>query len=272
MGIAFLHGNGGSGGGGAGGSELTIVGGTTRPAKPTQNMIWIDTDVEITAYTLSATAPEEPDDGVVWITISTDGPIKIASPVGDDWITVYPISAQQRINGEWIAKDTKNYQDGVWVEWLPEGALCWYGNECEHLTGGWGTAAWKVVSDATVNTQTFQITKGTGYLLFEKTGDYGAVMHTKNLIDLTNVKAIHFKGEMSPAARDYWVAFHVWTKIGGTSAWSDASKAAVKTVTSTGRQDFVLDVSALTGSYYLGFGIYSSSHSVKIEELYLEVA
>ena len=54
MGIAYLHGN---GGGGAGGLGFEIVGGATRPTKPTQNMVWVNTDVEITSYAFSATDP-----------------------------------------------------------------------------------------------------------------------------------------------------------------------------------------------------------------------
>lgn len=401
MGNVFLHGKSG-GGGGSGGSELTIVGGTTRPAKATQNTIWVNTDVEITGFQLcqdipryeldsaiygitseanitlytidgrnhikvnggeaiytlaksangywalmlvspdadavttknsykssetrpyqgtvayegvtyywgradygssgtfnvtpkysdtitseelallmakeyhtlkeSSAVSEQSSEGTVRITIGNVSNTKLYAPVGDDWIAVYVISAKQYIGGEWVTKSAMSYQNGEWVTWIPYGALCWYGDECYDFTGGWGTLAWKVVSDATVNTQTFQITKGTDYLLFEKTGDYGAVMHTINAIDLTNVKAIHFKGEMSPASRDYWVAFHVWTKLGGTSSWATNSAATVKTNSTSGTRAFTLDVSALTGSYYLGFGIYSASHSVKIEELYLEVA
>lgn len=123
MGIVFLHGNGGSGGGVGGGSELTIVGGTTRPANATQNTIWVNTDIDITSYILSATAPESPNEGMVWITIKDSGAVKIASPVGGDWITVYPIYAQQYVNSAWVEKVTKSYQNGAWVEWLEEGQI-----------------------------------------------------------------------------------------------------------------------------------------------------
>lgn len=269
-GEVFIFGAGGSGGGGAGGSELTIVGGTTRPAKATQNMIWIDTDVEITNYILSAAEPEEPVEHMVWITIRTDAPIKVASPVGGDWITVYPISAQQCINGEWIVKDTKNYQDGVWVEWLPEGTLYWYGNECEHLTGGWTSKKWTMQNDAGTAAQTFEIVRNADHMMFTKTGLIGAVMYATNSIDLTNVKAIHFKGEMYPATNKRWCRFLVWTKMGGTY-WDTNAAAFIEPAAKTVTTEFTLDVSALSGSYYVGFGIYGSDNYVKVEELYMEV-
>lgn len=116
MGIAFLHGNGGSSG--AGGSELTIVGGTTRPAKATQNTIWINTDTEITSYALSATEPEKPVEGMAWIVIENSSFAKVTLSVGGDWITVCPMSTKQYIGGAWVVKIATSYQNGVWVDWL----------------------------------------------------------------------------------------------------------------------------------------------------------
>lgn len=107
---------GAAGGFSGGSSELTIVGGTTRPAKPTQNMIWVDTDVEITNYILSATEPEAPVEGMVWIVIGDSSRIKIPSPVGDNWITVYPVSVKQRIDSVWVGQTAKGYRDGEWVD------------------------------------------------------------------------------------------------------------------------------------------------------------
>lgn len=106
------------GGGGSGGAELVIVGGTTSPAKANHNTIWIYTDVEITSNVLSATEPESHVNGMVWVIIGDSGDIKVASPVGGDWITVYPISAKQYISGAWVDKTAKSYQNGEWVDWI----------------------------------------------------------------------------------------------------------------------------------------------------------
>ena len=143
MGNVFLHGNGGSGGS-SGGMELTVVGGSTRPAKPTQNMIWVNTDKEITNYVFSATEPEPPVEGMAWITIGDSGNIKAVSPVGGDWITVYPLSAKQYIGGAWVDKTAKSYQGGAWVDWVTY--LYNSGDECIEITGGWKGRGWKPTS------------------------------------------------------------------------------------------------------------------------------
>lgn len=53
MGNVFLHGKGGAGGG----TKLKVVGGTTKPSNPTENMIWIETDTDITNWKISAYEP-----------------------------------------------------------------------------------------------------------------------------------------------------------------------------------------------------------------------
>lgn len=257
----------------AGGAALNfkIIGGTVQPENPMENTIWVDTDVDITGWEFSTTEPANPVPGMVWIYHSTTSSAKF-NALKKNGITLNPWAARQYIDGAWVGKPAAIWKDGEWVsEWSPY--LCNRGDECVDFTGGWNTVAWKVVSDATgtESGQTFQIEKKEGYLYFSKTNDYGAVMHTVRAIDLTNVKAIHFKGEMSPTAKGNWVAFHVWTKIGGSNEyWATNSKASVQSTTA-GKQGFVLDVSSLTGSYYLGFGIYSAAHYIKLEDLYLEV-
>ena len=209
-------------------------------------------------------------EGAVWISTGTNSPTAF-NALKKNNVTVYPLSAEQCIDGVWRVMDAETYQNGVWVEWIPIGALYWHGNECTDITGGWTSKAWKMQSDAGTTAQTFEIARNSDHLMFTKTGDIGAVMYAEKSIDLTNVKTIHFKGEMSMASRANWVAFHVWTNMNGTY-WATNSVASVNTSTSEAIQEFALDVSALTGNYFLGFGIYSAACYVKVEELLLEVA
>lgn len=208
-------------------------------------------------------------EGAVWISTGTNSSTAF-NALKKNNITVYPLSAKQCVSGVWNAMDAKTYQNGAWAEWIPVGALYWHGNECTDITGGWTSKAWKLQSDATTNGQTFEIARNSDHLMFTKTGDIGAVMYAAKSIDLTNVKTIHFKGEMSMASRANWVAFHVWTNMNG-DYWATNSVATVNTSTSEAIQEFALDVSALTGNHFLGFGIYSEACSVKVEELYMEV-
>lgn len=117
MADAYICRRGGSGGSG-GGSELVIVGGTTSPTKADHNTIWLNTPNTITSCVLAATQPTGPVEGMAWITIGASGAVKMVAPVGDEWITVYPLSAKQYIGGAWVDKTAKSYQGGVWVDWV----------------------------------------------------------------------------------------------------------------------------------------------------------
>ena len=172
------------GGGGAGFAELTIVGGTFRPAKATQNMIWINTDVEITAYALAATTPEEPYDGMVWIGIDDSSKNNITAPVSDSWITICPLFVQQYIGGAWTDKVAKSYQDGTWVDWFV--LLYNYGDVCAGVTSGW---AKKNRSSSSTASGSMTLNEDNIYIKNVSNGSTGAA--TVAQIDLTDYSEIH---------------------------------------------------------------------------------
>jgi hypothetical protein len=255
----------------AGGAALNfkIIGGTVQPENPMENTIWVDTNVEITGWHFGTTAPENPVPGMVWIHTGTSSNAGF-NALKKNGIMVYPLSAKQHIDGAWVSKTAESWQNGNWVDWFP--FLYNRGDECIDLTGGWVSRSWEMAENAGSASQTYSIEKNDDYLKFTKTGQVGAVMHTAHKIDLSKVKAIHFKGEMMGGdTYGNWVGFYVWPNLSGrywnsnAVAKVDGDKAAIKT-------EFTLDVSSLEpGEYYVGFGIYDPINHVKLEELYLEV-
>jgi hypothetical protein len=122
-------------GGGGGGLNFRVIGGTTAPSNPKENDIWVNTDEKITSYTISATAPETPIPGMVWITPGASGDAFVVVTKKNP-INVYPISAKQYVSSKWEDVVAKNYQDGEWVDWW-SGELYEPGNMYEKYTGGW---------------------------------------------------------------------------------------------------------------------------------------
>lgn len=250
----------------------------TRPELPDtalENDFCVISDVPMVEWHLS---PDDPvgiprNDGDVWIKYTVTG--RVFNLLKNSTMLVATTLAWQYVDGAWVKKSASRYQNGAWVELRPDGAVYWHGDECVEVTGGWTAKAWKMQNDATgsASATTFEIARKADSLEFTKTGTYGAVMHTANPVDLTNVKAISFKGHMSSAGRNSWVCFRVWTKLGGTYWDSNSVKVQNTTGTdTTGVHEFTLDVSDLSGGHYLGFGIYSDAHYVVLEELLLEVA
>jgi hypothetical protein len=107
-------------GGGGSGDVLTfkVFGGTASPTKATHNTLWANTDHEITRYVFSATEPNNPIEGMLWITIGDTSVMKHSSAVGDDWIIVYPMTAKQYIDGIWLEVVIKSYQYGEWKTFI----------------------------------------------------------------------------------------------------------------------------------------------------------
>lgn len=132
---------------GSGGIKLNfeVVGGTTQPANPTENMIWINTDVEITNYYISATRPTTMIEGSVWITTSTSSSVEFNTIKDDNQIMVYLLGATQMVSGELVSKEIKSYrsaEDGTGGKWIDHVIYLFKnGNQYENITGGWSAPA-----------------------------------------------------------------------------------------------------------------------------------
>lgn len=116
------------------GLNYKVVGGTTQPENPSENTIWVNTDVDITSHIFSATEPESPVEGMVWFNISTScsAPINVLKK---NTMMIYPTVCMQYVGGSWAVKEAKTYQNGVWVDWMV--LLYDNGNQFESITGGW---------------------------------------------------------------------------------------------------------------------------------------
>ena len=135
MGECFLNQSGG-------GTDLNfkVVGGTTEPTNPKENMIWVNTSATIPSWIFSATEPEAPIEGMAWITVGTDSHAEF-NALKKNGIQVYPHFAKQYVGGAWEEKIAKTYQGGEWVDWQSELYhylyLYNYGDTCDSITGGW---------------------------------------------------------------------------------------------------------------------------------------
>lgn len=158
-------------GGGSGGLDFKIVGGTTEPSNPKENMIWIITDQKITSYIFSATQPTG-SAGMVWISTGTSSPVEF-NALKKNGIQVYPIYAKQYVGGAWVHKIAKSYQNGEWCEWVTDLVVLKDGTL---YVGTWSVATTvSRFSNGTI-TATYDENKGNGGWLSEKIDTTG---HTK---------------------------------------------------------------------------------------------
>lgn len=170
---------------GVGGAPLNfkVVGGTSAPASPKENTIWVNTSTAITSWAFSATEPKSPAEGMVWFVTGTNSPVEF-NAIKKNGLHVYPISAKQYLNSAWVDKEAKTCQNGAWVDWW-NGELYEYGNEYEGVTGGWSADS---NSNGTVTFNTDNI------YLAGRDGDTYTVAGTVNSIDLSKYTKLVIKG------------------------------------------------------------------------------
>lgn len=226
------------------GAELNfeIVGGTTQPTSPEENTIWINTDVEITGWSFSATEPVA-EAGKLWISTGING-VGAFNALKENDIQMYPLSAKQYINNQWIPVDAMTYQNGKWVLWITY--LYNLGDECTDITGGW------ILNRGSSQTPHTEGTGSKNSTSISLTANDGKVkgVRTINMIDLTyasyltiNVtsqstteRLLMFGASQNDRCNDGWAAY------------INISDGGILT----------LDVSGLTGKYYVGVTITSS--------------
>lgn len=241
-------------GGGFGGINFKVVGGSTRPSSAPENTIWVNTDVDITSWQVSGKEPAEPADGVVWIRTGTAGKISF-NALKKNGITIFPSACYQYSGGAWVSKPADIYQGEKWQN------LSVYlydnGDEFADVTGSWVATALRRASGSGAKAPT--ITKENGKLVMTGNAQNGGVVHTANKIDLSSGAVLKFDGALSPsAASGFWATLGVWSEFGST--YQD-NLAAYHDATAEETGEITVDISALSGEYYVGVALYGSSRA-----------
>ena len=232
---------------GGGGAPLNfkVVGGTSAPASPKENTIWVNTSTAITSWAFSATEPESPTEGMVWFVTGTNSPVEF-NAIKKNGLHVYPISAKQYLNSAWVDKEAKTCQNGVWVGWITY--LYDKGNQYTSLTGGWTSYG-----------DSAKITFNSDHILLEIVSGYNetwGMAYTKNKIDVTGISTLYFYidertsadiAESSNSSSKYSTVGISTSPDVRTNGWT-----AYKRVPSGTTQTlFEVDVSAYSGTYYV---------------------
>lgn len=240
-----------------GASRLNVkVVGNPQPANPKENTIWLNTDRKITGYFFSATQPENMTEGNVWIMTGKTSTVGF-SATKKNLIMVYPLNATQMVSGALVDVPARSYQNGEWVDWITY--LYNNGDECTDITGGWYSFNWLTERG------TGSVTKNADSVTLTCTKNTAIEYGTVNKINLSAYSKIELK------ASDY---------TQGTSR----ILLCVRNVTGTGISDtglvanqaiqadtVSLDVSGLSGEYYVSVRAYSGSDSGTITVTFDEI-
>lgn len=248
------------------GVNFKVVGGVTQPTDPSENTIWVNTSVDISGWVFSASELAEPVEGLAWLETGAYSNVEFnALKKGD--IRVYPLAAKQYVSGAWVEKSALSYQNGTWVAWLRREILYEPGNENIPVTGGWTYTSKGYSSDAsTPGTPT--ITRGISSLTVQMPNVSGAIIHPVNKIDLTEYSTVVFDGIISGAtAYASLCNLRVWSEFGN---YSSVGYSASVTIQKNVDGEVSLDVSELSGKFYIGFGLWTASPKIEMRSMKLQ--
>ena len=182
--------------------------------------------------------------GQAWIKTADNG-LRQFNALKKNGVILRPLSTKQYLNGAWISKPVKLYQNRVWQELAQY--LYKNGEQYESLTGGWG------LGSGTVSGGKGGFAANADHLSFTGKADtYYGFGTTLKAVDLTNFSTLNVYGSGG--------TFGVGTTQDGNFNAS-ASMGAL--------QKYSVDISSLSGSYYVKFKIGGASTS-RAYEVWLE--
>ena len=230
MGYGFKH-------SGGGGSELAfrVLAGLEQPARPRENDILVACE-GMTGWLFSATEPESPSDGMVWIKVGASSPAAF-NAVKKNAVMIYPLAAKQYIGGSWVVKEASIYQSGEWVQFSSywDGYYFKDGDQYEEITGGWSSEGWDNSGTANIGET----------LIVRANGNATGRMGIANPVDLTNVNTLWYN---SPNGNN-GANNSGYLCIADSKSYGSGNRVASATIRNAGTGS--IDVSNLSGEHYL---------------------
>ena len=250
---------------GAGGAPLNFkLVGNPQPANPRENTIWVNTDARITGWVFSATEPEAPAEGMVWIQTGRTSLVKF-NMLKRNTAMVYPLVAWQYGNGTWEKKPAQTFQNDKWNEWVTY--LFYYGNKYEDITGGW--------TPRTKNGDAFA-TIGEDAITFRAAASISADKQmyasafTTNKIDVSHFTRM--KVVMNILGRNY-PSSNAWVYCGLHDApkgdtWNNYVAVTTNGNVAEGPRTVEVDLTNVTGAHYVG--VTNNNYINDVTEIILE--
>lgn len=244
--------------------NFKVVGGTEIFTAPGENTIWVNTDTGITGWVLSPAKPEEPVEGMVWISVGTASDVTF-NALKKNGIMVYLISASQYVDGAWEPKAAQIYQNGGWSSFSYETLFLYQpGDVCEIVTGGYMAAAMKAGS-LTSGQSAPSVTYGDSSMVIlpkksSALANYvGGIVRTNSKIDCAQYNTLIFDGDVEGLGVGSG-KLAIWSEMGSVQSENLVKRASLV----NGSDPVVIDVSDLDGSYYIGFGFDSVNVQIMV--------
>lgn len=223
--------------------SIQISGGKTVTNAVYQPML--EKDSKGVAYTMGNAT------GQVWIKTDPNSTILMDAVKGKNNIAVPLGSAYEYATHDgWVSMASQIYQNGEWkpleVAEAPwDGYYFKDGEQYTDITGGWSTDGWNNSGTATI---------GSTIAVSSPGASQSAVVSTKNTVDLTDAKTLYFD---SPNGANGYSSGYLCV----TSEKSVATEADIKASVAIKAGRGSLDVSSLSGKYYICLFAHNQSYA-----------
>lgn len=236
---------------GGGGASLNykLVGGTSQPASPSANTVWVNTEAAITSHVFAADQPTGAE-GMVWIKTGTASGAAM-SVTKKNPVMVYPLDCKQYVSGAWVSKTAMSYLNGAWVPWR-----VYLFKQGEGPSAGWPNYTRNMGVNVTDQRIAF-VGGGAGQQY------QGANVKRNARLDLTGVSKIVFRVN---ALTNQYMACGVWAT--DPTAYGAAFTKSVSTQTQ-GEQTLELDVSDLSGEHTVGAYVEPGAYTAAVDVAYI---
>lgn len=231
----------------AGGTSLNfkVVGGTTEPINPKDNIIWVNTSNKITGWYFSYKQPESMAEGEIWFATGASSDVAFNALKKND-VHIYPVKATQYVNSELKEVTAKFYQDGEWRLLVHE--LYLYDNGTFADADG-GLKQVGVIYEG-VSAGSCNLTLNESDVTILTSAGSSALVYFPTKRDLTHFKTLYFNGSfVNTNTMDGNCGFGVWKTIPTGDAAIEAS-AIMNGLRPEGTH--ALDISNCTGEHYVG--------------------
>lgn len=242
---------------GGGGLNLKVVGGTTQPTNPRENTVWINTTTAITGYALSPTQPENGTEGLVWLKTADTG---VEINVGrKNAVLLHLAGGKLYGGGKWLNINAFVYANNVWTQFAQEELMIFSREEEEY------DAIIAKLKNSSEEGQYLKKSDVNPYIRFYLW--YGSKIERGYYciapVDVTNFSVLEVVGYSNT---DKMTAFGLSTAAGTKL---DAAKQTFTTDESVNK----VDISNLTGEFYIGFSLKrvndSTSAEIFVKSVYL---
>lgn len=260
------------GGGGSGGLFYDVACQAAEPAKK-EGRIWVKSSVPMTHFEFS---PIWGGAGIGAVAIQ--GNIGGANPLPtNNVLEVFqtkrkgiphrmkasPASCMQvqGTAGNWVNVDAYVCHGGTWVQFSCTIVYLYNNGVLNNAFTGGISVVRKGISENNNTRNTPKVTYNTDSIVITNGGSTyndGGIVHFTNKVNLTMYKTLRFEG----SGVGGYNKLYIWPNFG-----SYINTNSVASIQTTGN----LDISALTGEFYIGFGIYGrNDNKVTVRSVYLQ--